>query len=112
MKTQKLLVAVTVANAALPMCSLSHPHGTATQDVAPVLHGRAWEIVDDNGCVRAEIAVLPAQPKLKVADGTTGYQEAQFGRFNSENSTHVKLLMTEVGGRLVLGGDREQTIKS
>src|SRR5258708_32325104 len=96
MKAQKLLVALTVANAALLIFSLGHPHGPAAQDVAPVIRGRALEIVDDHGRVRAEIKVLPAQPKLKMPDGTTGYPEAvQLRLLSSQNSPHVKLVTTE-----------------
>ncbi len=110
MKTQKLLVALTVANAALLIFSLGHPHGTAAQDVAPVIRGRALEIVDDHGRVRAEIKVLPAQPKLKMPDGTTGYPEAvQLRLLSSQNSPHVKLVTTEDGAGLVLGGERGYT---
>jgi hypothetical protein len=55
MKTQQLLVTLTVANAGMLVFSLSQPHRTAAQDVAPVIRGRALEIVDDHGRVRAEI---------------------------------------------------------
>jgi hypothetical protein len=106
MKTQKLLVALTVTNAALLMFSLGHPHATPAQDVAPVIRGRALEIVDDHGRVRAEIEVLPAQPKLKMPDGATGYPEAvQLRLLSSQNSPHVKLVTTEDGAGLVLGGE-------
>lgn len=75
MKTQRLLVALSVVNAALLVSSLTHPRGTAAQDVAPVIRGRALEIVDERGRVRAEIKVHPAQPKLKMPDGTIGFPE-------------------------------------
>ena len=65
------------------------------------------EIVDDQGRVRAEIKVLPAQPTLKMPDGTTGYPEAvQLRLISSQNSPHVKLVTTEDGSGLVLGGDK------
>ena len=52
MKTQQLLVTLTVANAGMLVFSLSQPHRTAAQDVAPVIRARALEIVDDHGRVR------------------------------------------------------------
>ncbi len=55
MNNQRLLVSLTVANAALLLFSLTRPHRTAAQDVAPVVRGRAFEIVDDHGRIRAEI---------------------------------------------------------
>jgi len=106
MKTQQLLVALTVANAALLMFSMTQPRRTAAQDVAPVLRGRAFEIVDDQGRVRAEIKVLPAQPRFKMPDGTTGYPETvQLRLFTSKGGPNVKLAATEDGSGLVLGGE-------
>ena len=67
--------------------------------------GRALEIVDDQGRVRAEIKVFPAQPTFKMPDGTTGYPEAvQLRLIDSRNGPHVKLVTTEDGSGLVLGG--------
>ena len=110
MKTQQLLVALTVANAAMLVFSLTQPHSTAAQDVAPVIRGRALEIVDDHGHVRAEIKVLPAQPTLKMPDGTTGYPETvQLRLISSQNSPHVKLATMEDGAGLVLGGEKGYT---
>ncbi len=110
MKTQQLLVALTVANAAMLVFSLTQPHSTAAQDIAPVIRGRALEIVDDHGHVRAEIKVLPAQPTLKMPDGTTGYPETvQLRLISSQNSPHVKLATMEDGAGLVLGGEKGYT---
>jgi hypothetical protein len=106
MKTQQLLVALTVVNAAVLMFSVTQPHRAAAQEVAPVLRGRAFEIVDDHGRVRAEIKVLPAQPDFKMPDGTTGYPETvQLRLFSSKGGPNVKLAATEDGSGLVLGGD-------
>jgi hypothetical protein len=67
--------------------------------------GRALEIVDDHGRVRAEIKVLPAQPTVKMPDGTTGYPESVLLRLlDSQNGPHVKLSATEDGSGLALGG--------
>jgi hypothetical protein len=78
----------------------------AAQNVAPVLRARALEIVDDRGRVRAEIKVLPAQPAFKMPDGTTGYPEAvQLRLITSQNGPNVKLVTTEDGSGLVLGGE-------
>ncbi len=110
MKTQHILVVLTVANAAILVFSLIQPHTTAAQEVAPVIRGRALEIVDDHGRVRAEIKVLPAQPTLKMPDGTTGYPETvQLRLISSQNSPHVKLATTEDGAGLVLGGEKGYT---
>jgi len=49
MKTQKFMIALTIANAGMLLFSLAQPRPTAAQDVAPVLRGHALEIVDDQG---------------------------------------------------------------
>ena len=104
MRTLKAMIALTVVNVAMMVFSLAQPFRTAAQDVAPVLRGRALEIVDDHGRVRAEIKVLPAQPALKMPDGT-GYPETVLLRLiDSQNGPHVKLATTEDGSGLVLGG--------
>jgi hypothetical protein len=54
--------------------------------------------------------VLPAQPTLRMPDGTIGYPEAvQMRLISSENSPHVKLVTTEDGSGLVLGGEKGYT---
>ena len=71
--------------------------------------GREW--IDDLGRVRAEIKVCPAQPALKMPDGTTGYPEAVLMRLkDSQNGAHVKLETTEDGAGLVLGGKTGSTL--
>jgi len=105
MKTQHFALVMTLANAALLVYSLAQPRATAAQDVAPVIRGRALEIVDEQGRVRAEIKVHPAQPKLKMPDGTTGFPEiVELRLISSQNSPYVKLGASEDGGGLVLGG--------
>jgi hypothetical protein len=106
MKTERLLVCLTLVNAALLAFSLAQPHLTAAQDAIPVLRARALEIVDDQGRMRAEIKVLPAEPALKMPDGTTGYPETvQLRLFTSKGGPNVKLATTEDGSALLLGGD-------
>ena len=61
MKMQRLLLALTVVNLGLLISLLlSHTRPTLASSVAPVLRGRALEIVDERGRVRATLNVLPA----------------------------------------------------
>lgn len=109
-KAQRLTLVLTVFNFVLLAFGLARLRPAVAQDVVPVLRGRALEIVDDQGRVRAEIKVLPAQPALKMPDGTTGYPEAvQLRLISSQNSPHVKLVTTEDGSGLVLGGEKGYT---
>jgi hypothetical protein len=106
-KLQRLTIILTVFNLILLTFGLIQLRPALAQEVAPVVRARALEIVDDQGRVRAEIKVLPAQPTLKMPDGTTGYPEAvQLRLISSQNRPHVKLVTTEDGSGLVLGGDK------
>ena len=110
MNWQRFAVVATLLNLALVIVNLSQVRPVAAQDIAPVLRGRALEIVDDHGHVRAEIKVLPAQPTVKMPDGSVGYPEAVLLRLiSSQNSPHVKLETTEDGSSMSLGGDGAYT---
>jgi hypothetical protein len=60
MKIQRLLVVLTVVNLVLLIVTVALMRPAAAQAVAPVLRGRALQIVDERGQVRASVAVLPA----------------------------------------------------
>ena len=107
MKIQRLLVTLTVLNAGAVMYSLAQSR-PAAQEVAPVLRGRAFEIVDANGKVRASISIMPGDPKYKMPDGTVGYPETVLLRLiNSKGKPTVKIAATEEGSGLGLGGDQD-----
>ena len=110
MKVQRLTIVLTVFNLMLFAFGVVQQHPATAQGVAPVVRAHALEIVDDQGRVRAEIKVVPAQPTLKLPDGTTGYPEAvQLRLLSSQNSPNVKLVTTEDGSGLVLGGEKGHT---
>lgn len=109
-KLQRLTIILTGTNILLLTFGLSQLRPASAQEVPPVLRARALEIVDGQGRVRAEIKVLPAQPAAKMPDGTTGYPEAvQLRLISSQNSPNVKLVTTEDGSGLVLGGEQGHT---
>jgi hypothetical protein len=111
MKIQRLLIGLTLVNIALLTFSIARPGGAAgVQDVVPVLRGRALEIVDERGNVRASIAVHPADPTVRMPDGTTGYPETVLLRLRtSDGRPNVKLATTEDGAGLGLGGESNPT---
>jgi len=105
MSTQRLLIALTLVNVALVACSITRPVVAGADEIAPVLRGRALELVDDRGRIRASIEVVPADPAVKMPDGTTGYPETVLLRLvSSKGAPNVKLAATEDGAALVLGG--------
>ena len=113
MKSQRLLLGLTVVNVALLMFSLAQQRSVMAQGVVAVLRGRALEIVDDRGRVRASITVLPADPTVKMPDGTTGYPETVLLRLiNSKGRPNVKIEATEQGAGVGLGGESDPTYVS
>jgi hypothetical protein len=110
MKIQRLLVALTAVNMVLLVFLLAHGRLAEAEGIAPILRGRALEILDDRGRVRASITVLPADPTVKMPDGTTGYPETVLFRLiTSKGRPNVKLGASEEGAGLGLGGESDPT---
>jgi len=110
MKTQRFAVALTILNLLVLMSMLFRANSAPNPEVAPVLRGRALEIVDDKGRVRAMIKVLPEDPNVKMPDGTTGYPETVLLRLiDSKGGPNVKIAATEDGSAMSLGGESNPT---
>src|SRR3954451_8147525 len=109
MKSQRLLAALTVLNLALLTYQVVRPRIALAQEPAPVLRGRALEIVDDRGKVRAQLTVFPADPKHKLPNGDP-YPETVLLRLIDPNGRPSVKLATDVrGGGLYLGGAADPT---
>jgi hypothetical protein len=109
MRVTRLLALITGLNLLLVVISAGQTRTTPSA-VAPVLRGRALEIVDDKGRVRASITVLPAEPKFKMPDGTTGYPETVLLRLiTSEGRPNVKIGVSEQGSAVGFGGESDPT---
>jgi hypothetical protein len=65
MKTRWSLAMLTLANLVVLIVSLGTMRPAVAQGAPPVLRGRALEIVDDQGRVRASLTVLPAGTSAK-----------------------------------------------
>jgi len=106
MKTQRLAIALTVINLLILMPILFRASSATTPEIAPVLRGRALEIVDEQGRIRAMLKVLPADPKVKMPDGTVGFPESVLFRLiNSKGAPNVKIGATEDGAGMSLVSD-------
>ena len=106
MKTQQLAITLSVVNLSVLLIVLFFSLTSFKSDVAPIVRAQAFELIDKNGKVRAEIKVLPAEPTLKMPDGTVGYPETVLFRLvDSEGGPNVKISATEDGAGLVLGGE-------
>ena len=107
MKTYRVLFALTLANTAMFVYSFAQPHRTAAQENIPALRARSLEIVDASGRVRAELKLTPADPNVKMPDGSKGYPETVLFRLiTSKGGPNVKLTAPDDGAGLVLGSDK------
>jgi hypothetical protein len=110
MKTQRLAIGLTVLNLVILVTVLVRAYFAPNPEVAPVLRGRALEVVDDEGRVRAMIKVLPPDPTVKMPDGTTGYPETVLLRLiDSKGAPNVKIAATEDGSVVSLVGESNPT---
>ena len=101
MKLHWSMAGLTCVNLAILAFALSTLRPVSAQGPAPVLRGRALEIVDDQGRVRASITVMPAG---KSAAGDP-YPETVLLRLITERGRpSVKLSATEDGSGLSFAG--------
>jgi hypothetical protein len=106
MKIQRLLVALTAVNLGLLFYQVTQPRlaVASTVDVPGVLRGRALEIVDARGRIRASLSVLPEDPKVTWKGKP--YPETVLLRLMSQDGgAHVKLGASQMGAGLVIGGE-------
>jgi len=72
MKMQRTLLLLTVVNRPLLVIELAQLRtASAVEEIAPVLRGRALQIVDDRGRIRASINVYSAGSQGDDASGAT-----------------------------------------
>ena len=101
MKIQRLLIALTLVNLALLIFTLAQIRPAVAEGVPPVLRGRALEIVDERGRVRASLSVLPAKTQ---PNGET-YSETVLLRLITERGRpSVKIGASEQAAGMSLAG--------
>jgi hypothetical protein len=109
-KTQRLLIVLTVLNLGLLMFLLLGfrflPRSVEVNSVGSVLRGRALEITDDEGRVRASIKLYPSSV---LPDGTTYPATVLLRLIDSQGRPNVKLAATEDGSVMALGGESDPT---
>jgi hypothetical protein len=106
MRIQRLALVLTIINSVILISVLILvSRSAALPGVAPVLRGRALEIVDVQGNVRAQIIVAPAS---SMPDGTS-YPETVLLRLIDPNGRPaVKLDASVEGSGLMLSGEAER----
>ena len=116
MKLQRLPIALTVVNLGLLLFLLAQIEvrflglrflrSVEVNSAGSVLRGRALEITDNEGRIRASVKVQPASV---LPDGTTYPETVLLRLINSQGRPNVKLAATEDGSVLALGGESDPT---
>jgi hypothetical protein len=122
MKFQRIAIVFSVFNLLLLVFLLTQSPSTAQQDVVPVVRTRAFELVDENGKVRAQINVEKTGEvvfRLRDAKGTirskfaAGESGAGLVLMDDRTEATVQIRSNQGGGNMVLidREGRERTIK-
>lgn len=110
MNIQRFAIGLTVLNLFILLSTQFPAVSAPTPEPPAVLRVRGLELVDDQGRVRAMLKVFPADPTVKMPDGTTGYPETVLLRLiNSKGAPNVKISATEDGSGISLGGEEDPT---
>jgi hypothetical protein len=92
MKTTLALIALTAVNVVLVLLNFGHFQPALAETPAPVLRARALQIVDEQGRVRASLAVLPAST---AADGTASQETVLLRLITDQGRPTVKIGASE-----------------
>ena len=103
MKLQRIAVGLTVINLALMIFLLAQFRKANADEIAPVLRGRALEIVDTQGRVRANISVFPPT----TVNGKNYPETVLFRLSDPKNGPAVKLTAAEDGSVLWMSDDAD-----
>ena len=111
LKSQRVVLVLTLINLGMMMFLLMHPTaGVKASGPDAVLRGRALEIVDEHGNVRASIQVFPQGPARRpdgslTEHGNEIFPEAVVLRLiRPDGRPSVKIATTERGSGLDLSG--------
>ena len=106
MKSQRILMGLTGLNLALLAMVLAQGHSAQAGPDAAVLRGRALEIVDEKGKVRASIKLHPADPKFKMPNGKLGYPDTVVLRLiTPDGRPGIKISASVDGSGILASGD-------
>lgn len=105
MNIQRFLISLTIINLGLLLFVLAKNGTVTAQDIAPVLRGRALEIVDGRGQVRAQINV---EPTVTTQDGNAYPEEVVLRLRDPKGLIRVKLGANQNGSGLTMLDDRQE----
>ena len=105
MNSQRLAIVLTVVNLLILLSLLSPGGPVMAREIAPVLRGRALEIVDDHGKLRAQIIVQPAST---MADGQRYPETVLFRLIDPNGRPAVKIGGSANGSGISLAAGPER----
>jgi hypothetical protein len=108
--SQRVLAILTAVNLGVLGYQVLQPRlaSAAPPDVPAVLRGRALEIVDAQGRIRASLAVLPEDPKT-IWNGKPYPETVLLRLISAEGRPNVKLGASRMGAALLVGGEANPT---
>jgi hypothetical protein len=123
MKFQRTAIVFSVINLLLFIFLLAQSTSTAQQDVVPVVRTRAFELVDENGKLRAQINIEKTGEvvfRMRDEKGTirskfsAGESGSGLSMMDDRTEATVQIRSNQAGGNMVLidREGRERTIKS
>jgi hypothetical protein len=95
------LIVITAINLATLLFTVIHLRPAAGEDAAPVLRGRALQIVDERGQVRASISVLPAEVQ---ANGATTPETVLLRLITEQGRPSIKISAAEESAIVMVAG--------
>ena len=101
MRIQRVAIGLTVVNLVLLMFLLAQTYRAGASEVAPVLRGRALQIVDGENRIRAEILVHGPE----TVDGKTYPDTVLFRMATPQRAPLMKLTVSENGSAFGLSDD-------
>jgi hypothetical protein len=108
--SQRVLAILTAVNLGVLGYQVLQPRlaSAALPDVPAVLRGRALEIVDAQGRIRASLAVLAEDPKT-LWNGKPYPETVLLRLMTAEGRPNVKLGASRMGAALLVGGEANPT---
>jgi hypothetical protein len=107
MKLQRVAIGLTLINLVLLIFQLAQPFRARATEVAPLLRGRALQIVDDQNRTRAEILVHGPE----TVNGKTYPETVLFRMADPKSGPVVKMTASEEGAALGLSDDGDGAVQ-
>ncbi len=107
MKIQRIAIGLTLINLVLLIFQLAQPFRAGATEVAPLLRGRALQIVDDQNRTRAEILVHGPE----TINGKTFPETVLFRMADPKSGPVVKMTASEEGAALGLSDDGDGAVQ-